>query len=67
MIKKLREEYDICKSCAYCEFASKTLEDDRMLCKRKGVVSTEYHCMHFSYDPMKRMPKRIPFAPADFS
>ena len=67
MKKKLTEEYDICKSCAFCEFASPTLEEDRMLCKRKGVVAAAYHCRHFSYDLMKRAPMRAPRLPTEIS
>ena len=58
--KKLCEEYDIAKKCAFCEYASKTLDEEKMLCKKKGIVHADYVCRSFSYDLMKRMPKRMP-------
>ena len=60
MKKKIFDEYDIAKKCAFCEYASNTLDEEKMLCRKKGVVSTEYACRAFSYDLMKRAPKRLP-------
>lgn len=60
MKKKLFEEYDISKKCEFCEYASKTLDDEKMLCKKKGIVHIEYSCRNFKYDIMKRTPKRLP-------
>ena len=65
MKKKLYEQYDITKKCAFCEYASKTLDDERMLCKRKGVVHAGYACLSFKYDLMKRVPKRLPPLPLE--
>lgn len=65
MKKKLCEEYDIVKKCAFCEFASKTLDEERMLCKKKGVVHADYKCRAFQYDLMKRVPKRLPPLPTE--
>lgn len=63
MKKKLCEQYDISKKCAFCENASKTLDESKMLCKKKGVVNAEYICRSFRYDLMKRVPKRLPVLP----
>ena len=60
MKKKLYEEYDIAKKCAFCEYASPTLDTERMICRKKGIVSAEFSCRAFSYDLMKRAPKRLP-------
>lgn len=65
MKKKLLEEYDIAKKCAFCEYASDTLSPDRMICKKKGVVSADYYCRAFVYDLMKRRPKRMPSLPQE--
>ena len=65
MKKKLCEQYDISKKCAFCEYASKTLDEEKMLCKKKGVVNAEYSCMAFRYDLMKRAPKRLPSLPIE--
>lgn len=50
--------------CAYCSRSSE-LNEEELSCPRKGVVSPDYHCRRFSYDPLKR----VPAAPAlpDFS
>ena len=63
MKKKLCEHYDISKKGAFCEYASKTLEDTKMLSKKKGVVNSEYACICFKYDLMKRVPRRLPALP----
>ena len=63
MKNKLCEQYDIAKKCAFCEYASKTLDDEKMLCKKKGVVHADYFCRSFRYDLMKRVPKRLPTLP----
>lgn len=50
--------------CAYCKKAV-ALEEDLMLCIKKGIVLSGGHCSAFRYDPLKRVPVR-PAAP-DFS
>lgn len=60
MKKKLLEEYDISKTCAFCEYATKTLDSEKMLCRKRGLVNACFSCRAFSYDLMKRMPKRMP-------
>ncbi len=50
--------------CGYCK-KSVLLEDDLVLCIKKGIVAPGGHCMAFRYDPLKRVPPR-PAAP-DFS
>ena len=63
MKKKLREEYDIEKKCAFCELASETLDSERMICKKKGIVHADYKCLSFRYDLTKRAPHRLPALP----
>lgn len=43
------------KSCAYC-IHSAALEDEQLLCDKKGVVSSDKKCIKFKYDPCKRVP-----------
>jgi len=50
--------------CAYCE-KGVTLNENSVLCIKKGVVSPGAHCRAFRYDPLKRIPSR-PAMP-DFS
>lgn len=50
--------------CSYCA-RSRALNDEEVVCSKKGVVSAGSHCRAFKYDPLKRTPPRP--ARADFS
>lgn len=50
--------------CAYCERGTQ-LDEEKILCAKKGVVSPAGNCRAFKYDPLKRVPP-LPKAP-DFS
>lgn len=52
------------RSCMYCSFSTR-LNEDQMLCTKRGVVAAEGECRKFRYDPFKRVPPR-PKAP-DFA
>ena len=43
------------RSCAYCIHCAK-LNDDSVLCAKKGVMPINGKCARFSYDPCKRVP-----------
>ena len=43
--------------CAYCAKGA-TLDEDKILCSKWGVVSPGDHCGSFKYDPMKRVPPK---------
>jgi len=43
--------------CAYCTRGA-TLEEDKILCPKKGVVSAGESCRWFRYDPLRRVPPR---------
>ena len=45
------------RSCLYCIHSTK-LNEDQMLCTRKGVVEADGSCRKFRYDPFKRIPPR---------
>ena len=45
------------KACGYCMHSTK-LDDDQVLCIKRGVVSTCGKCRKFAYDPYKRIPAR---------
>jgi len=45
------------KSCAYCVHGTK-LDDEQVLCTKKGVVSLTSKCRKFTYDPCKRLPAK---------
>ena len=45
------------KSCSYCRFGT-MMEDDLILCTKRGVVSANNKCRKFAYDPIKRIPSK---------
>ena len=45
------------RSCNYCVHGTK-LNEDQVLCMKKGVVSADGKCRKFRYDPCKRIPPR---------
>ena len=55
-----KKESDLTKACGFCRFASAIAGTEEMLCEHRGVVSQEYHCRKFIYDPLKRVPRRLP-------
>ncbi|MBE6611521.1 MAG: hypothetical protein E7632_03415 [Ruminococcaceae bacterium] len=57
MAKKTEGAAKVCEFCRFCEAITGT-ED--MLCEHLGVVSREHTCRRFVYDPLKRVPRRLP-------
>ena len=55
---------DIDPRCASCPRGNE-LDEDRVLCPKKGVVSPSDHCRSFQYDPLRRKPPEM--AQLDFS
>lgn len=45
------------RSCAYCLYGAK-LDDEQILCAKKGLRSVEDQCRRFKYDPCKRIPAK---------
>ncbi len=43
------------RSCTYCEYGTK-LDEEQVLCMKKGIVPAGKKCRKFSYDPCKRVP-----------
>lgn len=55
------------RSCAYCVHGTK-LDDEQILCVKKGIYSIDHACRKFKYDPCKRVPakaKALDFAKYD--
>ena len=48
---------DIEPRCGYCAKGS-PINEEEVICKRKGVVSADGSCGAFRYDPLKRVPPR---------
>ena len=49
------------RSCSYCGLGAE-LEDGKILCAKRGMVSADGKCRKFRYDPTKRIPAK-PKAP----
>lgn len=43
--------------CAYCK-RGKTLDQETILCKKRGITAPGNTCPAFRYDPLKRVPPR---------
>lgn len=48
----------ITRSCSYCQRGT-AMEDDQILCQKRGVVSAYYSCRKFRYNPCKRVPAKM--------
>ncbi len=55
-----KKSNDIEKMCMFCRFSSLIKPTEDMLCSYKGVVDKEFSCRKFVYDPLKRVPRRLP-------
>lgn len=45
------------RACVYCAHGTK-IDDEQVLCVKRGVVPVEGKCRKFSYDPCKRIPSK---------
>lgn len=43
------------RRCSYCIHSTR-LDEEQMLCIKKGVRSADSKCLKFKYDPTKRIP-----------
>ena len=43
------------RSCTYCRYGTK-LDENQILCTKRGVVDISFSCRKFKYDPCKRHP-----------
>jgi hypothetical protein len=41
--------------CSYCQRAN-PIENEEVICVKKGIVDESFSCRHFVYDPLKRIP-----------
>ena len=48
---------DMDPRCAYCKRGT-PLEDDQVMCEKKGIVAASGACRRFRYDPLKRVPPK---------
>ena len=54
------------KKCCYCEHAAPIRETTGYICKKKGIVSYNFTCKKFAFDPIKLSPV-LPAKPLQFS
>lgn len=45
------------RSCTYCIYGTQ-LNDESILCSKKGLQLIEDQCRKFKYDPCKRIPRK---------
>ncbi len=62
---KLKKRDNIERMCKYCEHSVDFVDKDKMICSLKGVVSVDYLCKKFTYDPLKREPSKTLRVPDD--
>ena len=48
----------ITPACVYCQRCT-ALNDEEVLCAKRGVVPSDYKCRKFRYDPCKRIPPKM--------
>lgn len=46
------------RSCSYCLHGT-AMDNDQILCVKRGVVSAYYSCRKFRYNPCKRIPPKM--------
>ncbi len=61
--KKKNNNPDLPCICEFCEHAAIINDENNVLCEQRGIVSREYKCKKFAYDPLKREPKPLPPLP----
>lgn len=62
--KDNRSPFDeIVTCCANCENASPLYGGEQVLCRKKGVVSEQFLCSKYQFDPLKYIPAERPTLP----
>lgn len=51
---------DIDPACRYCSVGTPNIDDDYVLCPKKGVMDASSSCGAFRYDPLRREIRRRP-------
>ena len=58
MKSKLLEKKKYPPVCEYCKNGRLPPDEKSVLCVKKGLVPTDGKCRKYSYDPLKRRPKK---------
>ena len=45
------------RSCQYCVYSA-AVDENQILCSKKGIVPADKNCRKFKYDPCKRIPPK---------
>jgi hypothetical protein len=56
-VKAMLFRKKIKRSCEYCQFGTQ-IDEENILCTKKGQVSLWGSCRRFRYDPTKRIPPK---------
>ena len=48
----------IARSCSYCHHGA-VVNEEQILCTKRGIVSVDHSCRKFRYAPCKRIPPRM--------
>lgn len=54
----------ISRACQYCSHGTQ-LNDEQVLCTKRGITQSDKSCRKFTYDPCKRVPPKV--KASDFS
>ena len=46
------------RSCSYCQYSA-YLDNEKILCSKKGCRNLDNPCRRFRYDPCKRIPPKL--------
>ena len=58
MKKKLTEKKKYAAVCENCLHGRLSPDEQTVLCVKKGIVQPDGTCRRYSYDPLKRRPKK---------
>lgn len=58
MKRKLLEKKKYPSVCETCLHGRLSPDGQNVLCIKKGIVETDGKCRKYSYDPLKRIPKK---------
>lgn len=58
MRNKLLNKKEISPSCSYCAHGKSSPDGETVLCIKKGIMEKDDFCKKFSYDVLKRQPRR---------
>lgn len=50
-------------ACANCAHGRPSNDGSHILCIRRGIVEPDYSCRKYRYDPLRRVPRKLPKLP----